>query len=50
MTYTSTGNLMVVNEEGKLLGLPYNAAATRIHKYCDDIVGDVLVCREGEVR
>lgn len=41
--------VMVVNEEGKLLGLPYNAIATEV--YCmafqphrDIIVGDVLLC------
>lgn len=44
------GEIMIVNEEGKLLDLPYNPKATNIHKYHDVIVGDVLVCKYDEVR
>lgn len=40
--------LMVVNEEGKLLGLPFNFSATCwFQYYCgasDFICGDVLIC------
>ena len=50
------GRLMVLNEEGKLLALPYNNDATEIAQEAeaifdyDFIAGDVLVCKEGEVR
>lgn len=41
--------LMVVNEEGKCEGLPYNKEATALFRKCfpksgDFIVGNVLVC------
>lgn len=41
--------LMVVNEEGKLNGLPYNEAATELYQTsfwgdCDCILGDALIC------
>ena len=39
--------LMIVNEEGKLNGLPFNAKASEL--YPDVIVGDVLVCDLKEV-
>ena len=44
--------VMIVNEEGKLNGLPYNLMATEIIKLafqpCDDfIVGDALLCDVG---
>lgn len=48
------GNVMVINEDGKLLNLPKNAHATIIahqHKAIfplDYIVGTALVCRESE--
>lgn len=46
---------MVMNEEGKLLGLPYNKVADDIfHRYfsttSDFIVGDVLVCNNELIR
>ena len=41
--------IMVVNEEGKLLGLPANPSATIIARQ-GLIVGDVLVCRREEVK
>lgn len=43
-------NIMVVNEEGKLMGLPVNWKASQLHFFADLIVGDVLVCRNSEVR
>ena len=48
------GKLMVVNEEGKLNRLPINDYATLIwegvYGCTDVIVGDVLVCKEGEIK
>lgn len=47
---TLTGfRFMVVNEEGKLLGLPINAKASAIYGY-DTIVGDVLICNDDEIK
>jgi hypothetical protein len=44
---------MVVNEEGKLLNLPFNLNATRIYQHFtrigDCIVGDVLVCPKNQI-
>lgn len=42
--------VMIVNEEGKLLHLPYNKLADMVFRYChnitdDQIVGDVLICK-----
>ena len=46
--------IMVINEEGKLENLPLNEQATAIYKkqVCegDFIVGDVLICKNEEVR
>jgi hypothetical protein len=42
---TWDGRLMILNEEGKLKGLPRNAKATALFRY-DVIVGPVLVCPE----
>ena len=45
--------IMVFNDEGKLMGLPYNQDATalfRKHYNTNDfIVGDVLVCKDCEI-
>lgn len=45
---------MLVNEEGKLLGLPYNEEADNIfHQHfatLDYIVGDVLLCENHQIR
>ena len=45
---------MVVNEEGKLLNLPFNLDATRIYQHFtkigDYIVGDVLICDKFQIR
>ena len=45
-----TGNLgyMYGNEEGKLMGLPVNKAATSMITFDDIVVGDVVVMEEGE--
>ena len=42
---------MVINEEGKLNGLPYNPAATEryINGVVDPIVGVALVCELDEI-
>lgn len=47
--------IFIVNDEGKLQNLPYNAIATAMYNkytypYRDDIVGDVLFCNSSEVR
>lgn len=48
------GRIMVVNEEGKLKGLAINHVATRIFNEAFpttlDVVGDVLVCANDEVK
>jgi hypothetical protein len=45
------GEILVVNEEGKLLGLPFNREATVLARiYNDYIAGDALLCKEDEVR
>jgi hypothetical protein len=46
--------VMVMNEEGKLLGLPMNQMATDLltrnyPKSTDVIVGDVLICKSKEI-
>lgn len=50
----SGDEIMVFNDEGKLMGLPINREATEIfqkHFNTDDfIVGDVLICKDDEVR
>lgn len=48
-------NLMLVNEEGKLLALPYNQQADMLFRYChnitdDQIVGDVLICKINQMK
>jgi hypothetical protein len=44
---------MVVNEVGKLIGLPFNPKATRIYQHFtridDYIVGDVLICEKNQI-
>lgn len=47
--YLNKHQVMVINEEGKLLGLPYNAVATAAYQLAfqptdDFIVGNALVC------
>ena len=48
--YLDDTKIMVVNEEGKLNGLPYNERATAMVYFLDAIVGDVLVCESKEVK
>lgn len=45
--YTTKGDVMVINEEGRLHDLPPNVIATKLYTY-DIIVGDVLVCKSNE--
>lgn len=45
--------VLVVNEEGKLLNLPYNTLATEVYNMAfqpnrDCIVGDALLCEIGK--
>lgn len=44
---------IVVNEDGKLIGLPYNPNATAIYQTMtgssDYIVGDALFCRPSQI-
>ena len=45
--------VMVVNEQGKIMGLPFNAKATKLVKECnikDIIVGDVLVINQNLIK
>lgn len=48
------GEFMVINEEGKLKGLPFNEKATELYQkkvyQGDFIVGDVLVCKKNQVK
>ena len=49
------GQIIVVNEEGKLKGLPVNQIATeaycmRFQPYGDIIVGDVVLCNKKMVK
>lgn len=51
---TNDGNdLIIFNDEGKLLGLPYNDKATDIYQERvyegDFLVGDVLICKNNEM-
>ena len=43
--------IIVLNEEGKCVGLPFNLLATFAYGAADDvIVGDVLICRSSMVK
>ena len=48
------GNILVIDEEGKLKGKDINERATqwyRTHVYCNDyIVGDALLCKKERVK
>lgn len=49
----ATDQLMIVNEEGKLMNLPINKRATEIaieNCILDVIVGDVLICLTTEIK
>lgn len=46
--------IMVINEEGKLLGLPINEFATEVYRVynntMDVIVGEALICMKTQVK
>ena len=46
----NTGNIMVVNEEGKINNLPINHIASVLYGLRDTIVGDVVVCKSNQVQ
>lgn len=51
---TNDGNdLIIFNDEGKLMELPYNENATEIYQERvyegDFLVGDVLICKDSEM-
>ena len=51
--YLKDNLVMVVNEEGKMVGLPFNARATQLIKennINDIIVGDVLVINKNLIQ
>ena len=51
--YLKDNLVMVVNEEGKMIGLPFNARATQLIKennINDIIVGDVLVINKNLIQ
>lgn len=48
IVHLPNGQIMVVNEEGLIHGLPYNADASI--EAMDIIVGDVLVCDSEKVK
>lgn len=53
LVYLSNGQLMVLNEEGKINDLPFNSLATALYNphsvFQDYVVGDVLVCQQNEI-
>ena len=53
--HLNANQTLVVNEEGKLLNLPYNTIATEVirmaYQGCDDfIVGDALLCDRSQLK
>lgn len=48
VVYTPNKDVMILNEEGKIDDLPFNAVATAIYGREDDIVGDALVANATE--
>ena len=50
IVYLKDDRIMVVNEEGLLIGLDVNFEATKIVEYKAMIVGDVLVCDSNLVK
>lgn len=45
VAHTPTRHVLIINEEGKIQGLPHNALATKLYAYgrYDAIVGDVVL-------
>ena len=50
IVYLDNGKLMIVNEEGKINGLPLNENASMLVGYTDLVMGDVLVCESKQVK
>ena len=46
---SQAGAILVVNEEGRLRGLPLNGIATAVYGL-DFVVGDALLCHTSQVR
>jgi len=46
---TTTGEVMVVNEDGHRLGLPLNKLASSFYRSPYPIVGDVLICGREQI-
>ena len=45
------GAIMVINEEGKLKGLPFNLLATMTYQVPNDyVVGNALLCHPSQVK
>jgi hypothetical protein len=49
MVRTITGEVMLINEDGRSLKLPFNSLASSLYEH-DIILGDVLVCRPEEFK
>lgn len=51
MVNTKDGDLMIMDEEGKLKDKPINTKATEMYRYgaSDTIVGDVIIATEKEI-
>lgn len=51
MVETKDGDIMVINEEGKIENLPVNPFATELYKYGSDdpIMGDVVIAKRNEI-
>jgi hypothetical protein len=50
IVYLPNKEMMIIDEEGKLKGKPYNLLATSYWKNHNDfIVGDVLLCKSSQV-
>jgi len=50
VVYLASGDVMVVNEEGKLDGLPINEKATELYGSIDTIVGDVMIINRNQIK
>lgn len=48
--YLASGEIMVLNEEGKLIELPINEKATELYGSYDVIVGDVMVITKNQIK
>ena len=50
VVYLASGDVMVVNEEGKLNELPINEKATELYGSIDTIVGDVMIINRNQIK